>query len=74
MAEGVSELEANGTMHILHLCNLQRTDTAAPKSLDDLAREQGVAPVQSLEELRGAPLDDMHGFLAALRSARGGSE
>lgn len=75
MAEGVAELEPNGaTIHILHLSSLRRIDSAEPKSLDDLARAQGVTPVHSLDELRGAPVDDMDGFLAALRSARGEGE
>ncbi|MFI2712223.1 hypothetical protein ACH495_19070 [Micromonospora sp. NPDC018662] len=75
MAEGVAELEPNGTtIHILHLSSLRRLDSSEPKSLDDLAREQGVTPVRSVEELRGAPIDDMDDFLAALRSARGEGE
>jgi hypothetical protein len=32
----------------------------------------GVMPVRSIEELRGAPLGDMDDFLAALHMARGG--
>lgn len=47
------------------------TDPTEPKSLEDLAQAQGVAPVRSVHELRGTPIDDMSDFLAALRSARG---
>ncbi|WP_425894678.1 hypothetical protein [Micromonospora sp. DT4] len=75
MAEGVAELEPNGTtIHILHLSSLHRLDSAEPKSLDGIARAQGVTPVRSVDELRGAPIGDMNDFLAALRSARGEGE
>lgn len=72
MAEGIAELEPNGTtVHILHLSALRRVDTAEPKSIEELAREQGVGPVRSLDELRGSELGDMDAFMAAIRSARG---
>lgn len=72
MAEGVAELEPNGsTIHILHLAALRRLDTSQPKSLDDLAREQGVMPVRSIDELRSAPPEDMAELREILRSARG---
>lgn len=75
MAEGTAELEPNGsTIHILHLSSLRRVDIAEPRSIEDLAREQGVAPVRSADELRGPELDDMDAFMAAIRSARGEGE
>lgn len=75
MAEGVAELEPNGsTIRILHLATLRRLGAAQPKGIDQLAREQGVVPVRSIDELRGEPLGDMEEFLAALRSARGEGE
>jgi ADP-ribose pyrophosphatase YjhB (NUDIX family) len=75
MAEGLAEVEPNGSrVRILHLAALRRLDTAQSKSLDELAREQGVRPIRSIEELQGAPAEDMEEFLAALRSARGEGE
>ncbi|WP_434740266.1 hypothetical protein [Micromonospora sp. SH-82] len=75
MADGIAELEPNGvTIHILHLSNLRRIDTAEPKSLESLAQAQGITPVSSVEELRGESIGDMSDFLAALRSARGEDE
>lgn len=75
MAEGRAELEPNGrTIRILHLAALRRLEGARPKSLDDLAREQGVRPISSVDELGGAPAEGMEEFLAALRTARGEGE
>ncbi|MFC5941897.1 hypothetical protein ABUL04_16735 [Micromonospora harpali] len=55
---------ADAAIHILHLSSLRRLDSAEPKSLDDIARAQGVTPVSSVEELRGAPISDMDSFRA----------
>ena len=75
MAEGEAELASDGaTIHVLHLSTLRRIPTADPKSIDELAREQGVGPVRSVEDLRVDDPGDMEEFLAALRSARGDDE
>jgi hypothetical protein len=39
-------------------------------SLDDLAREQGVQPITSIDDLRGEEIDDFEDFLKAIRSLR----
>jgi hypothetical protein len=41
------------------------------KSLDELAREQGVEPIDDLQQLRGEPIDDFDVFMQAIRVARG---
>ncbi|MET9290623.1 hypothetical protein [Streptomyces sp. NPDC003077] len=41
------------------------------RSLDELAVEQGVAPLVSLDELVGRGIDDFDDFLAAIASLRG---
>lgn len=75
MAEGIAEVEPNGhTIRILHLTSLRPLETARPRSIEDLAREQGVTPLRSTDELRGAPVDGMEEFVAALRLARGEGE
>ncbi len=71
MAEGKAELDPNGSsVHVLHLSRLEVMDSARPRSLDFLAREQLVGPVQSVSELGGAPIDDFDEFLHAIQSAR----
>jgi hypothetical protein len=40
------------------------------KTLDELAKEQGVTPIQSIDELRGEDVEDAEEFLRAIRSLR----
>ncbi|WIM94155.1 hypothetical protein ACTOB_006156 [Actinoplanes oblitus] len=71
MAEGRGELDPNGvSVHVLHLTRLGMLQTARPRSLSDLAREQGIRPVDSLDDLGGSAVEDFEAFLAAVRSAR----
>jgi len=71
MAEGKSELDPNGSsVHILHLAKLEALKSARPRSLDSLARQQGVRPVTSSADLAGPPIEDFEEFLAAVQSAR----
>ncbi|HET8658838.1 MAG TPA: hypothetical protein VFM55_07540 [Micromonosporaceae bacterium] len=74
MAQGRAELDPNGShIHILHIVDLHQVASAGVRSLDSLAREQGVRPLGSASELRGEPIDDFDEFLAAIESARGGN-
>ncbi|GGN71420.1 hypothetical protein GCM10010112_38770 [Actinoplanes lobatus] len=71
MAEGTGEFDPNGTsVHVLHLARLEVLDSARPRSLDSLAREQGIRPLTSADELSGPPIEDFDEFLTAIRSAR----
>jgi hypothetical protein len=72
IAHGTAELNPDGTIHLLHLAGLQAITQTQPASLDSLAREQGVRPVQSADELRGEPIADFDIFLSAVESARHG--
>ncbi|MEU4562823.1 hypothetical protein AB0F72_30970 [Actinoplanes sp. NPDC023936] len=75
MAEGTGEFDPNGTsVHVLHLTRLEALDSAQPRSLAALAREQHVGPVRSIDDLAGPAMDDFDEFLAAIRSARQGDE
>jgi hypothetical protein len=75
MAEGRGEIELNGTtVRVLHLARLEALNSARPRSLDSLAREQHVQPLSSLAELGGLPVDDFDEFLTAIKSARSGDE
>lgn len=71
MATGMAELQADGTtVRVLHLNELEKVETARFQSLDELAAEQGVLPLESLSALRGDPIDDFDEFLRSIRSAR----
>jgi hypothetical protein len=73
MAEGKAELDPNGsTVHVLHLSRLEPLSSARPRSLDTLARQQQVRPLNSVAELGGRAIEDFDDFLAAVRSARHG--
>jgi len=51
---------------VLDIVDLHQVASAAARSLDSLAREQGVRPIESASELRGEPIDDFDEFLAAI--------
>jgi hypothetical protein len=71
MASGTAELQPDGTtVRVLHLVDLSGIETTTTKSLDQLAEEQGVQPIVSIDDLRGEPVDDFDEFLRAVRSAR----
>lgn len=71
LATGTAELQADGTtVRALHLSGLSKIATASTKSLDELAEEQGVSPISSIADLRGAEIDDFDEFLRIVRSAR----
>jgi len=74
IANGTAELDPNGTIHLLHLAGLQVLESATRKTLDTLAHEQGVRPVESADDLRGEPIEDFDVFLRAIESARNGDE
>jgi hypothetical protein len=46
-------------------------EEAKEHSLDDIIREQDARPVDRLEDLQGADIDDFDEFLATVRSVRG---
>ncbi|MEV5409401.1 hypothetical protein AB0K60_11280 [Thermopolyspora sp. NPDC052614] len=61
MASGRAEVQPDGsTVRIMHLEAVQRLTGASTSPLSELAHEQGVGPIRSIEELRGDPID---GFL-----------
>lgn len=71
IATGVAEMQPDGsTVRVLHLAELEELETSTAGSLDELARQQGVSPVDNIESLRGAPIDDFDELLAIIRSAR----
>ena len=71
MAEGRGEFGPNGTsVHLLHLTQLEVLHSSRPRSLDTLARQQSVEPLNSLSELSGSPVDNFDEFLAAIQSTR----
>jgi len=41
------------------------------KSLDELAQEQGVEPIESIDDLRGDDIDDDDDFINFIRAVRG---
>lgn len=71
LAAGVAELQADGTtVRVLHLTELSPVETAATKSLDQLAREQNIAPISDVSQLRGEDIEDFDTFLEIVKSAR----
>jgi hypothetical protein len=70
-ARGLAELQPDGsTIRLLHLESLEVVRETSMRTLDILAREQGIAPVNDIRELQGEPIDDFEEFLDAVRSAR----
>lgn len=75
MATGVAELQPDGsTVRVLHLSALERLPSARMSPLATLQREQHVAPVGDIAELRGSVEegDDFEPFVEAITSARRG--
>ncbi|MFE7200689.1 hypothetical protein ACFU8R_10485 [Pseudonocardia alni] len=71
IASGVADLHPDGvTVRILHLTDIEEIETSSPSSLDELARQQAVGPVDNFESMRGEPIDDFDDFMAIIRSAR----
>ena len=77
MATGTAELQPDGsTVRVLHLSALERLPSARMSPLATLQREQQVAPVRDIAELRGNAEegDDFGSFMEAISSARGGDQ
>jgi hypothetical protein len=71
MASGVAELQPDAlTVRVLHLTEISRIETARSRSLDSLAEEQGVQPLDSIRQLRGEDIEDFDDFLRIIQSAR----
>lgn len=71
-ARGTAELDGDGVnIRVLHLVEVSAVATAGTKSLDQLAREQGVGPLADAGQLQGQPVEDFDAFLHAIRVARG---
>lgn len=71
-ARGTAEVDADGVnVRVLHITDITVVDTARSKSLDELAREQGVEPIDDVQQLRGEPIEDFDVFMQAIRVARG---
>ena len=74
MATGTAEMQPDGsTVRVLHLSALERLPSARMSPLATLQREQRVAPVRDIAELRGNTEegDDFGLFMKAISSARG---
>lgn len=68
LATGTAEFQADGTStRVLHLSDLTNVSTATTSSLDELAREQDVRPINGIEDLRGEVIDDFDEFLRIVR-------
>jgi hypothetical protein len=77
MATGTAELQPDGsTVRVLHLSALECLPSARMSPLATLQREQQVAPVRDIAELRGSTEegDDFGLFMEAISSARGGDQ
>jgi hypothetical protein len=74
MASGAAELQPDGsTVRLLHLTSIETLPSAPMSPLVTLQRQQGVTPVQEIEELLGPETDDDFGpFIEAISSARHG--
>lgn len=71
MASGVAELQPDAlTVRVLHLGEISRIETARSRSLDSLAEEQRVQPLDSVGQLRGEDIEDFDYFLQIIQSAR----
>jgi hypothetical protein len=71
-ARGTAELDGDGTnVRVLHLAEVSAVATASSKTLDELAREQGVSPLVDAGQLQGESVEDFDAFLQAIRVARG---
>jgi len=71
MASGVAELQPDDlTVRVLHLAEISKIETARSRSLDSLAEEQGVQPLDSIRQLRGEDIEDFDEFLRIVQSAR----
>jgi hypothetical protein len=77
MATGVAEMQPDGsTVRVLHLSALERLPTSRMLPLATLQRQQQVAPVRDIAELRGRTEedDDFGSFMEAISSARRGDQ
>jgi hypothetical protein len=77
MATGVAEMQPDGsTVRVLHLSALERLPSSRMLPLATLQRQQQVAPVRDIAELRGGTEegDDFGSFMEAIASARRGDQ
>jgi hypothetical protein len=71
-ARGTAELHSDGvSIRVLHLVDISVLETSSTRSLDELAREQNVRPLEDVRQLEGEPIEDFELFLQAIRVARG---
>ncbi len=71
IAQGVAEMQPDGdTVRVLHLESIEAVETSAASSLDELAQQQGIQPLDDINKLRGEPIDDFDSFFETVRSAR----
>jgi hypothetical protein len=74
-ASGFAEFTADGSIRSFDLREIEVFEKPPLRTIGDLAAEQGVTPLKSLDELKlSEPLSDeeREAFLAAVREARGG--
>ncbi len=77
MATGTAELQPDGsTVRVLHLSALEVLPSARMSPLSTLQRQQSVAPVRDIAELRGggAEDEDFGPFMEAISSVRRGDQ
>jgi len=71
IASGVAEMQSDGaTVRVLHLAEIEEVATSTLGTLDDLAKEQEIQPIDDVANLRGEPIEDFDEFLEIVRSAR----
>lgn len=72
VAQGLAEYwPGESRPRLLHLDALSQVQEAEEILLEEVIRQQGIAPVSNVEELVGPAIDDFDAFLAAVRSVRG---
>lgn len=72
MAHGVAEMQPDeSTIRVLRIADISPISSPSARTLKDLAAEQHVAPLASVDELAGGEIDGLDDFLAAISSVRG---
>ncbi|MFE2128071.1 hypothetical protein [Streptomyces amritsarensis] len=73
MAHGIAEMQPDeSTIRMLRISEIDSISSRPAKSLTQLASEQQISPVDSVDAFATAPADGVEDFLAAIASARGG--
>jgi hypothetical protein len=71
MASGPAEMQPDGTtVRLISLTEIEVIQTARTRTLAQLAAEQDIEPLSTVDELAGDPIADLEAFLAAIAEAR----